>query len=40
MVEMGQRLIRRENEERIGGVKEILEAEDVAMHLGAQCIRF
>src|SRR5271165_6215772 len=40
VVEMAPRLIAREDEDISAAVKEILEAEGIAVHLDAECIRF
>jgi pyruvate/2-oxoglutarate dehydrogenase complex dihydrolipoamide dehydrogenase (E3) component len=40
VVEMGPRLIQREDEDVSAAVKEILEAERIAIRLSAECIRF
>ena len=40
VVEMGPRLIAREDEDVSAAIKEILEAEGIAVHLDAECIRF
>ena len=40
VVEMAPRLIAREDEDVSAAIKEILEAEGIAVHLNAECIRF
>jgi pyruvate/2-oxoglutarate dehydrogenase complex dihydrolipoamide dehydrogenase (E3) component len=40
IIEMGPRLIQREDEDISGAIKEILEAEDVRIRLNAKCIGF
>jgi pyruvate/2-oxoglutarate dehydrogenase complex dihydrolipoamide dehydrogenase (E3) component len=40
IVEMGPRLIQREDEDVCAAVKEIVEAEGIAVRLNAECIRF
>ncbi len=40
VVEMGPRLVAREDEDVSAAIKEILEAEGIAVHIKAECIRF